>query len=124
MCVCSQVRNGSSTLPLKYKECDTTVSATVRSYSRWLWVKFKSDDTVTNTGFTANYSVVSPSGRWLCLLRKCYISGSLLGPLFADLTDSSQLSSQYFSTIRRCYIKVFLDEQSILDDATDNSLNT
>lgn len=52
----TQVTNGNTDLPDLYYGCVDTAEAIVYSNTRWLWVKFFSDDAVNNTGFTATYS--------------------------------------------------------------------
>ena len=58
-----QVRSGASDERLDYLGCDTTTSETFQTKSRWLWIKFKSDDANTNTGFSADYSLIRDSGE-------------------------------------------------------------
>ena len=57
-----QVRSGASDERLDYLGCETTTSETFNTKSRWLWIKFKSDDSTQNTGFAAAYSLVRDDG--------------------------------------------------------------
>ena len=57
-----QVRSGASDERLDYLGCETTTSETFNTKSRWLWIKFKSDDSTQNSGFLADYSLVRDDG--------------------------------------------------------------
>ena len=57
-----QVRSGASDERLDYLGCETTTSETFNTKSRWLWIKFKSDDSTQNSGFSADYSLVRDDG--------------------------------------------------------------
>lgn len=54
----SQVRDGSGeTAPLFGKYCGTTLPAPILSSANDLWIRFKSDSSVSNAGFRAVYEI-------------------------------------------------------------------
>lgn len=80
-----EVRAGSDTEPLMYQGCEISDVVTLTSPSRWLWLRFYSDDATQNTGFSASWEVVenvntsnqtypSPAcdgTRFTCANREC-----------------------------------------------------
>jgi tolkin protein len=57
---------------LKHKFCGNTFPDIIESSSRYLWLRFKSDDSIEGAGFTAVYESVLPETgeqreRALCL---------------------------------------------------------
>ena len=52
-----QVRDNGETGNVHFFACNTVDPVTVVSANRWLWVKFYSDESINNIGFSANFSV-------------------------------------------------------------------
>lgn len=51
---------------LKHKFCGSTFPDIVDSSSRYLWLRFKSDDSIEGAGFTAVYESVLPESGEQC----------------------------------------------------------
>ncbi len=71
-----QIRDGSSQANLHLQTCGTSAATTVTSSNKYLWVMFYSNEDVTNTGFTATYSIeytgmYPTQNRFYILLFSC-----------------------------------------------------
>ena len=53
-----QIRNGSGTSPVVFRECVSSTPVSLPPSRRWVWVRFKTDYRVSNTGFQAIWTTV------------------------------------------------------------------
>lgn len=63
-----QVRAGSANSALLFKECHDPGASRILSPGRWLWLRFYSDNEVSNTGFEATWNIIGGlrRGRHAC----------------------------------------------------------
>lgn len=87
-----EIRDGSSQSTQRYYHCWDIVGGALTSPSRWLWIKFKSDHSVSGSGFSIKYEMVngrysdsrsvpyqecSGASFWQCTNKECVARTSL-----------------------------------------------